>query len=57
MISLAESKKILNTGERKYTDEEVEQIRDYVYYVAKLQVECEEEMIENRKRRLGVETK
>lgn len=57
MISLAESKKILNAGERKYTDEEVKQIRDYVYFVAKLQVECEEEMIENRKKRLGVEAK
>lgn len=57
MISLAESKKILNAGERKYTDEEVKQIRDYVYFVAKLQVECEGEMIENRKKRLGVEPK
>ena len=41
MISIAESKKILNAGERKYTDEEVKKIRDYIYTVAKIQVDIE----------------
>lgn len=41
MLSISESKKILNAGEHKYTDEEVKQIRDYVYFVAKLQIEME----------------
>lgn len=38
MLSLIESKKILNAGERKYTDEEVMQIRDYLYLIAKIQL-------------------
>lgn len=41
MLTLAESKKILNAGERKYTDEEVKLIREYIYFVAKLQIELE----------------
>ena len=41
MLSLEESKKILNAGDRKYTDEEVKQIRDYLYTVARIQVDME----------------
>jgi hypothetical protein len=41
MLSLEESKKILNAGDRKYTDEEVKQIRDYIYTVARIQVDME----------------
>lgn len=41
MLSLEESKKILNAGDRKYTDEEVKQIRDYIYTVAQIQVDME----------------
>ncbi len=42
MINLCECKKILNAGERKYTDVEVSQIREYVYFLAKIQLEIEE---------------
>lgn len=42
MLNLVECKKILNADVRKYTDEEVKQIRDYVYFVAKLQVKMEQ---------------
>jgi hypothetical protein len=42
MLNLSECKKILNADKRKYTDEEVKQIRDYVYFVAKLQVKMEQ---------------
>lgn len=42
MINLVECKKILNADKRKYTDEEVKQIRDYVYFLAKLQVKMEQ---------------
>ena len=38
MLSLIESKKILNAGDRKYTDDEVMQIRDYLYLIAKIQL-------------------
>lgn len=41
MLNLEESKKILNAGDRKYTDEEVKQIREYIYTVAKIQVDME----------------
>lgn len=34
-------KKILNKGERKYTDEEVKQLRDTLSYMAELQIETE----------------
>ena len=41
MISLEKSKKILNKGERKYTDEEVKEIRDTLEMMARLQIETE----------------
>lgn len=42
MLTLEQSKKILNNGsERKYSDEEVKQIRDYLYSMARLQIENE----------------
>jgi hypothetical protein len=41
MLSLERCKKILNNGKRKYTDEEVKQIRDYLYMIAELQLENE----------------
>jgi hypothetical protein len=43
MLSLERCKKILNNGKRKYTDEEVKQIRDYLYMIAELQFENEAE--------------
>lgn len=47
MISFTEAKKILNKGERKYTDEEVKEIRDYLYKMAELQIETEKKKMEH----------
>ena len=38
MLSLNYCKNILNAEDRKYTDEEVMQIRDYLYLIAKIQL-------------------
>jgi hypothetical protein len=38
MISITKAKQILNAGQRKYTDEQVVQIRDFLYFVAHLEV-------------------
>ena len=46
MISLTEAKKILNKGERKYTDEEVKEITEYLYKMAELQIETEKYKME-----------
>jgi len=42
MLSLEECKKILNNGKRKYKDEEVKQIREYLYMLAEFQIENEQ---------------
>ena len=42
MLSLEKCKKILNNGKRKYTDEEVKQIREYLYLLAEFQIENEQ---------------
>lgn len=41
MITLEQSLKILNNGKRKYTNDEVRLIRDYLCNMAKLQIESE----------------
>lgn len=41
MISLEKSKKILNKGVHKYTDEEVKQISETLEMMARLQIETE----------------
>ena len=43
MLSLEVCKKILNSGKTKYKDEEVKQLRDYLYMIAELQLESENE--------------
>ena len=43
MLSLEVCKKILNNGKRKFKDEEVKQLRDYLYMIAELQHENESE--------------
>ena len=40
MITLEQCKKILNTGERKYKDEEIKMIREYLYFIGGLQLEA-----------------
>ena len=46
MISLTEAKKILNKGERKYTDEEVKEILRTLATMAELQIETEKYWME-----------
>ena len=41
MISFTKAKKILNKGERKYTDEEVKEILRTLSIMAELQIETE----------------
>jgi len=43
VLNLEVCKKVLNNGKRKYTDEEVKQLREYLYMVAELQLENESE--------------
>jgi hypothetical protein len=43
MLSLNECKQILKNGKRKYTDDEVKQIREFLYALAELQLENEKE--------------
>lgn len=40
MLTLDECKRILNTGERAYTDEQVKHIREYLYLFASLEMEA-----------------
>lgn len=47
MIVLENCKKILNKGERKYKDEEVKIIREYLYYIGGLQLEIENNDLKN----------
>lgn len=39
MISILDSKKILNSGDIKYTDDEVMLIRAYLYLIGKIQTD------------------
>lgn len=39
MLTIDESMKIINNGKRKYTREEIRNIRDFLYILAKLQTE------------------
>jgi hypothetical protein len=43
MLSLEVCKKILNSGKTKYKDEAVKQLREYLYMIAELQLENENE--------------
>jgi len=38
MINIEQCRKILNNGERKYKDEEIRQIRDFLYQLANLEI-------------------
>lgn len=49
MLSIEHCKKILNKGKRKYTDEEVKQIREFLFLLAELQLENEEYMINKQR--------
>lgn len=39
MITLEQCKKILNQNKNKYNDEEIKQIRDFLYLIASFEIE------------------
>ena len=39
MITLEQCKKTLNRGERKYTNDEIKQIREFLMLLAELEIE------------------
>lgn len=41
MLSIETCKQILNIGKKKYTDEEIKQIREFLYLMAEFQIESE----------------
>ena len=41
MLTLETCAKLLNNGKKKYSNEEVRQIREYLYLMAQLQIESE----------------
>ncbi len=45
MLTLETCTKILNNGKKKYNNEEVRQIREYLYLMAQLQIESENELV------------
>lgn len=45
MITLERCKQILNKGNKKINDEDIKLLREYLYLLAKLQIESEEECI------------
>jgi hypothetical protein len=41
MLTIEACKKVLNNGNRKYSDEEVKEIREFLYAIAEFQIEME----------------
>lgn len=41
MIALEKCRDILNNGKRKFNNEEIKEIREHLYFLAKLQIETE----------------
>lgn len=41
MLTLQRCKEVLNQGKKKYNNEEIKQIRDYLYLLIDLQIENE----------------
>lgn len=52
MLSLEESQKILNSGGKNYTIEQVEKIRDFLYTLAKIDIELFKKRKSNEKSNL-----
>ena len=46
MLSIKQSKEVLNRNVMKLTDEEVKQVRDYLYTLAEIQIEAEQQLKE-----------
>ena len=38
MLPLEYCKKILNKGERKYSEEEIKQIREFLYFIGQIEI-------------------
>ncbi len=47
MISIENCRKTLNKGERKYSDEEIKKIREYLYIIGGLQLVVENNEVKN----------
>ncbi len=47
MLTLETCTKMLNNGKKKYSNEEVKQIREYLYLLAQLQIESENGLSSN----------
>lgn len=47
MITIENCKKTLNKGERKYKDEEIKKIREYLYFIGSLQLEVDNNELKN----------
>nr|WP_302945932.1 hypothetical protein [uncultured Prevotella sp.] len=41
MITIERCNKILNDGKKRYNNEEIKQIREYLYFIAHIQIEAE----------------
>ena len=47
VLTLENCKETLNKGERKYKDEEIKKMREYLYFIAGLQLEAENNELKN----------
>lgn len=41
MLTLVQCKEILNSGKRKYADIDIKEIREFLYRIAELEIESE----------------
>ena len=48
VITIERCTKILNSGKKKYNNDEVKQIREYLYLIAHIQIEAETEASVNK---------
>ena len=51
MLSIKHCKEVLNRSGMKLTDEEVKQVRDYLYTLAEIQIEAEQQLKEEALKR------
>lgn len=41
VITLEQCKKILNNGERNYSDDQIKKIRNYLYFIGHIEIETD----------------
>ncbi len=51
MLSIKHCKEVLNRSGMKLTDEEVKQVRDYLYTLAEIQIEAQQQLKEEALKR------